>query len=331
MPGDTVTLSLSSASGNYATFSLTAVPSESDLDTGFLLDATGATIDYFVPDVAGAYSFTGFDYRKVIGTQSYEGDPHSGARTVLLGSQTGTVYVGTTLDLPIVTTRGHGGTVRLTILNNTIRAAEFSSTIDEVGRVASLTSTVLTKLAALVGVAVSSADDTLATGANDLRSEFEAHRVNSGGSYHDATDSANVVTHYPAQSDSEAVLLINELADRLRDHKVATTTGTRWHKDVDDTADGFTVAKATTGAEAIVLSADLRYRNYARHIARTTVAGNEIHNPADSTNTLHTIKPLPDLIIAYLDAIVALSPAAVTGENTGAIHAALIFGLKRSR
>src|SRR5690606_3650629 len=117
------------------------VPDKSGLDTGMLTDAGDTPVQEFTPDVAGAYAFTAYDYRRYSGIPAYAGDPAGEARDLLVATQSGTVYVGDVMDLPI-RGNGHAVKLRLTVVNETIRGAELVDPTTDIARYAALDTTV---------------------------------------------------------------------------------------------------------------------------------------------------------------------------------------------
>ena len=321
--GDTVTLSLSGASGSTARFEVTSVPAASSTVLGLLED------DSFTPDVDGAYGFALYDESTTYGVADYDGSATSGTRTILVASGTATLYVGTALDLPVVTATGDGGTLRLVVHNTTVRAASFSSTTTEVGRLAALDSTVLTKLAALVDVAATSVADDLPTGATTLRTKMIAHFADA--TEHVNADTINTLLRYQATSDAYTIDLVNEEYDRLRGHTQQGSLGARIHAN-DDGSSTMVTARALTIGAAFVTWSDIAYRVYERHRVLGSGATPAIHATADgdTTNTMPTGAPLTQFVVAYLDALATNAPAAVTGENTGALNLAHKFGFRKA-
>ncbi len=320
VPGDEVTLGLSNPAGNAIRGELTSVPSASALAVGLLVDpATGAPIATFTPDVPGAYGVKAHDYRDVVAF---------GGRSDYLTTQSGTVYVGAAMDLPIRTQVGHGATLRLTVVNATVRAAELLLPLTEVSRVALLDAAVVAALAALVDVAVANLDVDLATDVAALRVAYEAHRVSTGGgTVHASADTTNVVRHETPTAIAAAIDAINDFYDALTGHITAGALGGTWH-DHDDGINVPVCGKALTLGEAVVLKADLRERVYEAHRIQVGTGVTKVHLSADSTNTMAAPLPLPVLIVALLDAIVAAVPSTPAGEQAGVVRIEHTLGFR---
>lgn len=320
LPAEEVTLSFTTTTAaTTARYYLTSVPDESALTTGFLVDAAGAYLDTFTPDVPGAYGIRADLWWKRIGVAQYDGDPAGGTRETFKESQTATIYVGDVLDLPIVTLLGHGVTVRLGIFNATCRTAEFALPLTDASRVAALDATALASLATCVDVAVTALDDTLTTSVTELRTRFEAHRVHS--SHAGGSDTVNVMAREAPYVQRTSRETLNEIHDRLLAHM---TTGT-WHS-YDDTKNLPLCGKAGDDGSAVVLCAELRFRVYELH--RAQVASPASHSGGGDGTALTTAKPLAATIRDYLTAL-ALTTAP-TGEQSGAVVAMNLFGFRRA-
>jgi hypothetical protein len=336
--GSEVTLSITGASVTRWVFEITSVPSASDIDTGLLLidipdGATAPTsplraieleyeADSFTPDVQGEYGITAHLYREIVGAPQFAGDPSGESRFIYGGTETASLHVGVYMDLPIETEDGHGATLRLQINQATVRDASIVEPTTEVARTAALDATVVAALTAIEGVAVASMGTDLQSGANDLLDNYGSHRVLIAGGVHGVADDYNEVPLEDADSQEGAILLLNEIRDRLVAH-LTTYTDVSWHANID--LKNLPVArKATDIASATVLSADLRERCYEPH--RVQIANPASHGLADGTNTLAAPTDLDDVITAYLDAIVVAVPAIPAGECQGAMEASHYYG-----
>jgi len=300
---------------------LSSAPTDSALETGFLLDDAGAHVSAFTPDVAGAYSFSGYVYCQLHDHGQQKGE----TRLVFKEEQTATVYVCDLLNLPVVTTLGHGATIQIGVCNATVRSAEFVNPTTEVGRLATLDATALASLSTMVDVAVTAIDDTLQAAVTDLYDNFLKHRTNST---HSASDTVNVITRRTPYSNASAIADLNDFQDKMLAHMMPGTTGVNTHNTADDTKNLPLVAKATDAAEAVVLSSDLRFRVYSRHISQHASPASHTGS-GDTSNTLIAAKPLAAAIRDYLDALSVLT-SAPAGEQQGALDAALRFGFKRA-
>jgi len=329
LPGTSTTSLLETPTTTYSTTTTTTTTTRTSLVTAQSIVAASKQYDRFTPDVAGEYAFTAHDFVSFVGIPQYLGDPQGETRQVMLAQQTGTIHVGELMDLPILTDGGEGGVLRLTVVNETIRAAEITGTTGETGRLAALDPGVVAALAALVGIAVSAAGTDLQTGVNELRTKFNAHVISSV--WHVAADNVNgIVRAYDTKSQAAAIATLNEARKRFVDHAQQTTTAaTRTHTN-DDYLSVPVAAQAKDIASATVLYADLSERGYERHRVLDTASTPPIHDSAggDTTNALSAPSPLTTAIVSYLDAMVIVDPTISSGEPEGAGDLAHRFGFK---
>jgi len=116
---------------------------------------------------------------------------------------------------------------------------------------------------------------------DELKVDYEAHRILTGGSVHSGTDTTNVITEADATTKALAITLAND----LRTQFIANYANVTSHHGADGSADAPTVAELTVGAtwtQIAELADDLR-ASYEAH--RVNVSGS-IHGGADSTNTV---------------------------------------------
>lgn len=332
---DEVTLSLTGATGSLYVYELTSAPDQSDLDTGLLLENVpeGATApgsaqaaaegeynaDSFTPDTPGEYGITAYEFREVVGSPSFAGDPCGDERVELVATQTGTVHVAATVDLQIRDKLGNGATLRIKITDEAITSASFVNPTTEAGRVAALDATVVAELATLATLLPSTIGTQLQTGANDLRTQYEAHRI-LAPHVHNVADAINVVTMSAAYSQASAIDLTNHLLDVISAHELDTTA----HAGGQDLKNYPIVGKASTLGEATVLLYDLRERVYELH--RLQAAAPASHTAGDTWSVCSAPLPLDDVVVAYLDALASANPTVASGEPEGATDMAHRFG-----
>lgn len=326
--GDTIKLSISGQTSDQ--YSLTSVPSLSALQVGLLTDANGDPTDEFEPDAAGHYEVEAHQVREFIVSPSYPGDPIGGTRQEFVALDTGDIFVGELMEFPIGNDLGDELILRVTVFDDDVQLAEFSSWNTEKARLASMESTVVTKLAALVGVAVTSVAPTFIARTTDLRAKYEAHRPST--TYHYVSgDTVNVMERGAADALQSALDTVLELHQRIKRHVTTipvVPAATRWHQ-VDDTENVPVCTPVLSLPGAFVALADLSWRVYTRHLGETASGHGNIHKVADTTNTLTAITPLEDLIVAVLDALADQAPTAPDGEQDGAIEAANLYGFKK--
>ncbi len=317
--GETVTLTLTGLTGDAAEtrYALATFPDLSAQAVGLLVDDAGDAIRTFVPDTDGVYAFIAYDYRSRSGIT--DDDPG----VTLVATQTGSVYVAAAIELPIATESGRGATLRLRVLNSTVRAAELILPLDEPSRVAILTSAVNTKLAALVGLAMSALTYDFDTDVAAMITTYNAHIALETS--HGDPDAVNVVNEDSPRNRLGSVDALLSLADKMRQHLRGRSDdrGT-WHALADDTLNYPVAKRERTLARAVVLKSDLRERVYERH--RVMLGSPSVHDAADTTNALSAPGPLDELIVAMLDEFVTSSPTTPAGEEVGAVEAAHKLG-----
>ena len=336
VPGDvvTITATVSGVDGNQvacssAELTLTAVPSGSALSTGLVLDAeTGLPALSFTVDAPGDYGVS--VQRFVEFTQSPAFDGGSDTHTLALDTETLTVYVGAELALPIVTTFG---ALTLTIVTgqDDILSASIGSATTQKAEWAALDSTVLTKLAALVGESVSSVGPALPAKVGAMGVAVDAHFRNStahptGGGY--SADSINAYAESTPYDIAEAVQKLNKIRTVFTRHALNSTTSTiHWHNSSDDTKNVPIVAPAGSVAEATVLYADM-FRCYEAHRVQTSSPA--VHPASDATNTLGSIDTLSDLIKAVLTFLADETPTVPAAENQAQVEAISLYGFQEA-
>ena len=346
--GSSVTLSITGGAGTVVVWELTSAPDSSALSLGLLIDGVDendtapiAALDVaeqelntesFTPDVAGEYGFTAYDIRQVIAIPQYAGDPSGDQRWELLATGHGTIHVGDYTDLPIVAESGDGATLRLLVVDTTVRGASLVDSTTDLARVAALDATTVAALAALVGVAVGSVGTALTSGVNDLLSNYAGHRATVVGppNVHPSADNQNTCNRDDADSDEGAILVLNELRDVLIAHcQNSTATGGSWHRE-DDYSSTPVAGPATDRASATVLSADMRERVYERHRVLDLADGDNPapHNTNDTANPLAAPTVLDTAIISYLDALAIANPTPPAGEAEGLADMAHAFGFR---
>jgi hypothetical protein len=338
-----MTVDISGSASNNKRVTLDAVTAER-LTLGLLDDLTtetatasllgadygagGAPSNIITFDVPGEYAVLATERFTAQAMPSFAGHPFAAPQSRVLSTASTTIYVGAYAELPIVPVNGHAVTLRLLVVNDTVRRAELVRPATELARVATLDPTVAAAVAALEGVAVNSLDVEFVADVNTLCEKIAAHflATTESSGVHAYADTTNTILREKAYSVPAALARLNEASTRLTSHREATLAGGTWHAGGDDTKNTLQVAPtATTLGEAIVLKADLRERSYERH--RVTVSLPAAHAAPDVTNSMAAPLALPSAIVAYLDFIANNTPSAVAGESEGIadIQAALGF------
>lgn len=126
---------------------------------------------------------------------------------------------------------------------------------------------------------------------NELKTDYEAHRVLTAGSVHGAADSTNTITAADATNTATRVALANDLRAKYNAHRILTAGGVHG---AADTTNVITAPVATDDSTALILALDLKAK-YNAHIVLT--AGG-VHGAADGTNTTTSPNPSAGALIA---------------------------------
>lgn len=166
--------------------------------------------------------------------------------------------------------------------------------------------------------------DTIATEeicelANDVATQYAAHRVMIASSVHGAADATNVVTAAAATTLATAYTLLNDLKTQYEAHRVLTAASVHGAADATNT---ISAADATTIATAITLANELKTDLSAHRILTAA----SVHGAADSTSvvtadsvTLATT-PYPSLVSTDVDSkTLVIATKDPTSGTTGAI------------
>ncbi len=295
--------------------------------TGAFWGLSGDATNVVTFDAVGEYSLAMYEHFVWEGIGgAYESDPLSAPQKRLLSRSTTTVYVGDYVTLPIEPVNGHGSTLRLLVVGDTVRGAELVNPKTEFARVAALDSTVAAAVLALVGVAVTGIDVDFITDVTALCTKFTAHIIRTTGGLHGSADTTNTLLREQAYSVPTSIDRLNDLASKMIGHQRATTAGGTWHSQDDEKYSLQVAPTAKTLGQAIVLKADLRERVFERH--RILTADPSSHGVADSVNTMDDPLTLPAAIVAYLDFIADDTPAIPAGEAEGIGDAQAAWGFR---
>lgn len=333
--GDEVTVSATVAGvgGNQvacssAELTITSVPTGSAVATGLQLDAAGNPTLVFTADVPGEYEYSVQRFVEYVQAPGFDGGSES--HTVALDTETGTIYVGSTLTLPITTPVG-ALTLTITTGEDDVLSATLGSATTQKAEWAALDATVLTKLAALVGASVATMGPALPAKVGAMGIAVDAHFRNStahptGGGY--AADTINAYGESTPYDIAEAVQKLNKIRTMFTRHALnSTTSSIKWHNSSDDTKNVPIVGPAGSVAEAIVLYADM-FRCYEAH--RVQTAAPVVHPASDATNTLGSIDTLSDLIKAVLTYLADETPTVPAAENQAQVEATSLYGFQEA-
>lgn len=332
--GDEVTFTQTvSVSGTTVTiaspaFNLTSIPPDSLATIGLLTDASGELLSTITPDVSGDYVFTVTAYDEFSAPAAYDGDGTGQVRSVATTSESYTLRVGETMDLPI-DALGHSLTVRTKVHNAVITSAELVDASTVKAFDASKDTAVIAKLAALVGVASNAIGPSLASAIAAIAIAYNAHRTNATAhpSGSGDSDTVNVFYQTTPYDQSQTIAQANILRATLVAHMTGASTNTiNWHNS-DDTKNVIVAPTATNLASAIVLYADM-WRAYEAH--RVQTASPASHPGADSTNTLAAIDKLSDLIKTVLAYLASDAPTVPSGVEDGALQLDSLYGFRKA-
>lgn len=305
---------------------LTSVPPDSELEAGLLVDDAGEPSQSFTPDVPGEYVYRCEAFYDFNAPAAFEGDGAGDTYAIAMSEETGTLHVGVAMDLPIRTLTGHGLTVRVEVVNATVRAAELVDWTTDVAYAATQNSTVQTKLAALVGVASTSFGPDLIANVADAVVEYADHRTQAG--VHSASgDTVWTYVRSRPYDKTAAIEQLNALRNTLEAHMTRGSEqgpSVTWHA-ADDNKNVFIVAPAASLAEATVLWADYR-RVYEAH--RVQTSNPAAHLVSDSTNTLPAVDVLTDLVSTILAFFADETPTVATGLSDGAVELQSLYGFE---
>ena len=341
--GDTVSLAIDVPVGNTTVLELTVVPDDSTIaptvqervQTGRKIqDAVDdeSASEAFTPDQPGAYTWRAYEYASSPGSPAFPGDPAGEATDVLVANQSTTIYVGALMDLPLVTVEGDGADLRLQVNDGTVRAASLQNFRTNNAQSAAEQTAVVAALAALVGTSVSTIGANLETAIIALHGAYTAH-IADAATVHIAADGVNTLSLSEPSDHDGAILVLNEISLKYRAHATGSSSGAGWHREsLDDLENLPVAAEATDKASATVLYADLAYRGYARHLdaADTPAMDPEVHDNADTTNTIAAATLLDAVIRDFFDALVGITQTAQRGENSGDIQATILYGFVRA-
>lgn len=152
--------------------------------------------------------------------------------------------------------------------------------------------------------------------ANDLKTDYNAHRVLTAGSVHGAADNTNAVTSSDASNLATAITLLNEIRTDYEAHRVLTAGSV--HGGADST-NALTAVAATDAQSAITLALDLK----AKYNAHRVLTAGSVHGAADSTNVTDATSPTRGTIVANDFAVVRTFAPTEDGDDITAAFEAI--------
>jgi hypothetical protein len=148
---------------------------------------------------------------------------------------------------------------------------------------------------------------------NELKTDYEAHRVLTAGPVHGAADTTNVVSAADATDLSSAITLANEIKVDYDAHRILTAGSVHG---AADTTNDVTAADATNLSSLITLVNDIRTQ-YEAH--RVLTAGG-VHTNADNTNVVSAAS-IPSTVQVHI-----LTAAQLPAQTTAAVGSVTTLG-----
>lgn len=306
-------------------YELTAVPAESALTVGLIVDAvTGEPTDTFTPDVPGAYVFTAYVYNEFSAGSAFDGADSGASYKRLSATQTKTVRVGASMDLDFKIPAGHGLTLRIVSHDGTVTAASLVNPLTRESELAALDGTIVSALGDCVGELVSALGPALETAVPNLVDAYEAHRVKGGG-VHPNNDTTNVYAPGAPYSQAQAIAQLDALTATFRHHLLdASTVAAPWHT-ADDTKNVPITGRVSTLADAIVAYADFA-RCYSAHLDQTATPA--AHGVADAVSTITITDKLTLLLQEILSFWASAAPTAPANAEPGELGLQSRYGFR---
>lgn len=143
---------------------------------------------------------------------------------------------------------------------------------------------------------------------NEIKTDYEAHRVLTAGGVHGAADSTNTITAANATDTATRIALANDLRTKYEAHRIRTSGGVHG---AADTVDVITAPVATDDATALMLALDLK----AKYNAHRVLTAGAVHGAADSANPVTSAAPSAGAFIAGdIVKVRTLGPAPSTSD-----------------
>jgi len=352
IPGRPCLVTFTATSGNMVRVYATAGPTGSSIQAQ--LDATDDTrirlwsgeIEdtwIFRPDVGGVYVLSAEEYTVGETTHGggYKDDPDSYPSETLLSTTATSITVankvtadiGVPPDTATLELYVHGTTIRPTLVGVHGEATPtLTNPTTDKAKTAVASATVVAALAALSGVAASTALGTPSSIIDDLIVKYEAHRAS--GTFHADADVLNWVAASFRVPGSPAGVAksANELRTKLTRHMTNDEDGAGFGT-IDIHAPG-AAARADQAHALIVAGANEQeplsqclmiadiWRAYEAHRIDTTY-----HDAADTTNGAAVLPELLQVYFRFLEALAAASPTVPATTNSGVVFLAHSGGL----
>lgn len=119
---------------------------------------------------------------------------------------------------------------------------------------------------------------------NEMKDDYDAHRVLIAGGEHGAADNTNSIAAADATDTASRVALANDLRAKYNAHRILTAGGV--HGAADNT-NAITAPVATDDSSALILALDLK----AKYNAHRILTAGSVHGAADNTNGVSSADP----------------------------------------
>lgn len=334
-----------SGGGNYARIWCTDAPVGSALQKQLEAESVsriqvfeGGTQDRweFTPEVGGVYVLTSQEYQRGVNTTGggWHGAPTNNPSETKIGSEAAlSVQVGQRLAMAL----GGGAdtaTLAMHVFGNRIRPTTVADHGEKTpailnansprAKIASLTPAVLTQVAAIQSMDVDLALGTLSTLITDFIDKYNAHRVTTSSSIHNAADSDNEIKD-AFRSPTSPKGVVASVAECLRIverhmrndsgsgdgsasyHQLTSTNRIDWTNLVPEQL------KAVPDISRALVAYGALVGAYEAHL--TSIA---VHGSVDVTNVLTSQSAFVSLHRAWADVIKIQSPTVPATANTGA-------------
>jgi hypothetical protein len=351
LPGKPVEVTCTCSAGNWVRVVLTAGPESSawqkrirseNLAELQLWVADAGEAKRVTFDAPGVYTCTAREFTKggVAFGGDYQGDPDGYPSETLLGASSVSFTVGQRMTADLAFGRDRGA-LALYVWGSTIRATTIPEHGERTPRIDGSTprmktaadaATVTAALAALDGVACTTAAGSLSAVCDDLITTFNAHIITTGTTaIHAAADTDNSISAaYAGASTPEALRdTANIVQAHFRRHftndaGTGAGVGSGAYHSAGDWNNLPNLAGVGDVLSASIALASL-WHSYEAHRVNTSV-----HGAADSTNTSSALPPLYAVYNAVLGVLLSDNPTAPAVDNPGATLLVHRAGLNRA-
>jgi hypothetical protein len=126
---------------------------------------------------------------------------------------------------------------------------------------------------------------------NEIKTDYEAHRVLTAGSVHGGADATNTITAANASDTATRIALANDLRAKYAAHRIMTSGSVHGAADATNVV---TAPVATDDATALMLALDIK----AKYNAHRILTAGSVHGAADNTNAVTAAAPSAGAFVA---------------------------------